>query len=292
MASATGIPDRNPAVEDGPGESQPLLGQPGDVLQKPDESVFHNLISGMYPSSPFPPPQTQQPDIPTNIYIYTVLNLFLPPFPSPSGTGWLAQGGAILLVALVWSSVFSNPPLIPLFSPHPLLQSAGVLAVTEAILILQPTWTASEKLVGARAHAVLNLCSFTFFLAGIAIIEANKFKQGPGSHFHSVHGYLGVATGVLLLLQYALGFLMWGVPGLFGGVDKARAVWKYHRMSGYLLLLLILATVISAVYTDFNVNVLDIKLWAVCVAIVLIVLGVYPRLHPRKFGFELGRQRD
>lgn len=52
MASATGILAHNPDVEDGPGESQPLLGQPGDVLQKPDESIFNNLVSGMYSFSP------------------------------------------------------------------------------------------------------------------------------------------------------------------------------------------------------------------------------------------------
>lgn len=182
--------------------------------------------------------------------------------------------------------------MIPLFSPHPLLQSAGVLALTEAILILQPTWTADEKKVGARLHAALNLLSFLLFGAGVLIIEANKIKQGPDSHFHSVHGYLGVATSFVLLAQYLIGFLMWGVPGVFGGIENAKKVWKYHRASGYLLYALIVATVISAVFTGFNVNVLDIKLWAVVVSVGLLVVGVYPRLHPRKFGFDIGRRRD
>lgn len=207
-----------------------------------------------------------------------------------TGTGWLAQAGAILLVALVFSSVFSNPPFIPLFSLHPLLQSAGVLALTEAILILQPTWTPQEKVLGARYHAALNLLSFLLFTAGVLLIEANKIKQGPSSHFHSVHGYLGVATSVVLAVQYVVGFAMWGVPGVFGGLENAKKVWKYHRMSGYLLYALILATVVSAVYTDFNVNVLDLKLWAVLVSVVLIVIGVYPRLHPRKLGLNIGRK--
>lgn len=126
---------------------------------------------------------------------------------------------------------------------------------------------------------------------GVLIIEANKIRQGPGSHFHSVHGYLGVITSFVLLVQYVFGFLMWGVPGVFGGIDNAKALWKYHRMSGYLLYLLVLATVISAVYTDFNVNVLNIQLWTVIVAVTLVVIGVYPRLHPRKFGFDIGRGR-
>lgn len=51
MASATGtterIPQTNGDNDNEAGESEPLLGRPGDVLQKPDESILHNLISGM-----------------------------------------------------------------------------------------------------------------------------------------------------------------------------------------------------------------------------------------------------
>lgn len=128
----------------------------------------------------------------------------------------------MVLIGVVWGSIFDHPPFIPLFSPHPLLQSVGVLFVVEAILILQPTWTAAEKTQGARAHATLNLLSFATFTAGVLIIETNKIKQGPDSHFHSTHGYLGVATSFVLLAQYFVGFLMWGVPGVFGGIDKAK----------------------------------------------------------------------
>lgn len=247
MASATGLPARPPTDSDTAltSESEPLLGRPGDVLQKPDESVLHNLYNG---------------------------------------TGWVAQAGAFLLLALVWSSVFLNK-LLPLFSPHPLLQSLGVFTLVQAILILQPTWTAAEKTIGARAHASLNLLSFLLFGAGIAIIETNKIKNN-GAHFHSVHGYLGVITGVVLLGQYVFGFLMWGVPGVFGGVNNAKALWKYHRISGYALFLLLLATVISAVDTDYNHNVLDIKLFAVLISLALIVIGVYPRIHKQKLGLD------
>lgn len=198
------------------------------------------------------------------------------------GTGWLAQGGAFLLVALIWAPVFLNP-LLPLFSPHPLLQSAGVFTLTQAILVLQPTWTASEKLWGARIHAALNLLSFLIFAAGVALIEANKIVN-HGVHFHSAHGYLGVVTAAVLLFQYVFGFLIWGVPGLWGGSDAAKSLWKYHRATGYLIYLLVLATVLSAIKTDYVVGVLKVKMWAVAVAVALIVLGVYPRIHKRKFG--------
>lgn len=204
--------------------------------------------------------------------------------PICSGTGWLAQAGVLVLLALVWSSVFLNP-LLPLFSPHPLLQSLGVFTLTQAVLVLQPTWTPEEKLLGARAHAFLNLLSFALFAAGVSMVEAHKIKNN-GPHFHSVHGCLGTTTAVVLLVQYAFGFLMWGVPGVFGGIDNAKALWRYHRMSGYLVFLLVMATVLSAVETDYNKTVLDLKMWAVAVAVALIIIGIYSRLHLRKFGFD------
>ena len=196
----------------------------------------------------------------------------------------LAQAGGILLVALVWAAVFTKP-LLPLFSPHPLLQSLGVFTVLQAILIVQPTSRPADKAAGAQAHALLNLLSFLLFTAGVAVIETNK-ERSHNAHFHSVHGCLGVATAVVLLVQYLFGFLIYGVPAVLGGLDRARALWKYHRYNGYVLFVLVLATVVSAVYTDYNKNVLDIQLWSVLVAVVLVVAGVFPRIQLAKLGIH------
>lgn len=45
MASATGIPQAHPDTIVSQ-ETAPLLGRPGDVTQKQDESIARNLISG------------------------------------------------------------------------------------------------------------------------------------------------------------------------------------------------------------------------------------------------------
>lgn len=45
MASATGIPQDHPATIVSR-EDEPLLGRPGDVTQKPDESIYRNLFTG------------------------------------------------------------------------------------------------------------------------------------------------------------------------------------------------------------------------------------------------------
>ncbi|CAK7267398.1 hypothetical protein SEPCBS119000_002526 [Sporothrix epigloea] len=230
------------------GESSPLLGEAGDVVQKPENSIFSNLY-----------------------------------------TGKLA--GVVLLVALVWVSVFQHPPLLPLFSPHPLLQSAGVFVVVQAILVLQPAVAPPNKIIGAHAHAVLQLLSFFILISGVAIIEANKIRS-HGAHFHSVHGYLGVLTTVVLVGQYVFGLLVWLAPAfIFGNapdrVDRAKALWKQHRWSGYAVVIpLLLATVVSAIDTGYNANVLKIQMWAMLVASVLVIVGVYPRIHIRKLGLQ------
>ncbi|KJR86989.1 cytochrome b561 [Sporothrix schenckii 1099-18] len=250
MASNSDQPAQEPLQANGDrvDESAPLLGQPGDVLQRPGQSIVSNLYTG---------------------------------------TAWLAQAGALLLVLLVWTGVFRHPPLLPLFSPHPLLQSVGVFVVVQAILVLQPTATPGDKTRGAHAHAALQLLSSLIFIGGVVVIETNKVRS-HGVHFHSAHGYLGVLTAVVLVSQYVFGFVVWLAPAfLFGSgpdrVDRAKALWKHHRRSGYAVVLpLLLVTVATATATDYNVNVLDIRLWAVLVAVGLVVVGVYPRIHIRK----------
>lgn len=231
-------------------ESSPLLGGPGDVVQRPGRSLVSNLYTG---------------------------------------TAWLAQVGVLLVVVAVWSAIFRHSPFLPLFSPHPLLQSLGVLVVVQAILVLQPTSPSSpdDKVRGARVHAVLQLLSFALFVAGTGLIEANKIRS-HGVHLHSAHGILGVVTTVVLVGQYLFGFLIWAVPvGAFGSVDRAKSLWKHHRWVGYVALLpLLLATVVTATSTAFNVNVLDIRPWAMLAASGLVFVGVYPRIHGRKLGLR------
>ncbi|KXJ97110.1 eukaryotic cytochrome b561-domain-containing protein [Microdochium bolleyi] len=198
------------------------------------------------------------------------------------GTGVIAEAGAILLVASVWAAVFLHQPLI-LFSVHPLAQSFGLLALVQSILIVQPTVTAEQKKVGQKLHAGLNLVALASFIVGVVSIEYNKISSG-GAHFKSTHAYIGIVASVWQILQYVVGFTMYGVPQLYGGEAKAKAIWKYHRMSGYGLLLLYMAAVASATQTDYNNNVLGLKLWAMIVIVLLIVVGIFPRIKKQKLG--------
>lgn len=76
-------------------------------------------------------------------------------------------------------------------------------------------------------------------------------------------------------------------PGLLGGVENAKRVYKWHRASGYAVLLLLFITVGAATFTAFNVNSLHIKLRSVVVSSVLVWVGIVPRIRLAKFGLRV-----
>lgn len=196
-----------------------------------------------------------------------------------TGTGVIAQLGVLVTVIPIWITVLRND--IILFSGHPLAQSLGVVAVVQSILVLQPTHTASQKRLGQLVHAGLHLFSLVALVAGTVVIEYNKISNGL-SHFRSPHAYIGVATLAVLALQYLVGFTMWATPALYGGESGARAVWKYHRWSGYFALVLLMASVVSSAKTDLMEKVQKLDFYLVLAGCALILMGVIPRIKKQK----------
>ncbi|KAH8670357.1 eukaryotic cytochrome b561-domain-containing protein [Tricladium varicosporioides] len=245
MASATGIPNGIPNLNEQNGEEEPLLGRAGDVAQQEGRALYHNLFMG---------------------------------------TAVIAQAGIILLTASVWANILLSD--LMLFSAHPLLNSAGLLFLTQSILILQPTHTATQKRQGTIAHALINNFAADALVAGLVVIEVNKFAHN-GIHFKSPHAILGLITYILLAIQAFVGATTYFTPRLYGSVDQAKSLYKYHRMSGYVVLTVMLATMCAATQTDFNKNVLDIKLWAILISSILVLVGVLPRIKKQKLGFTV-----
>lgn len=125
-------------------------------------------------------------------------------------------------------------------------------------------------------------------LAGLVVIEVNKFDHN-GTHFESPHAILGLTTYILVIIQAIVGITQFFLPSLYGSVDNAKSLYKYHRMSGYVILLMMLATVCAATQTDFNKTVLGMQLWAVIVASVIMILGLGARIKLFKFGWLAGQ---
>lgn len=290
MASATGIPDRG--VTD---EQEPLLGRPGDASQR-DEPIYNNLVIGR-----------RLPVLEDNRLAQKLTEVnrnrscssgrHLDPRRSSVGGSILASVDIVLCAsskclttgytAYLLSSYhfMSISTSSPLTSNLQLLNSAGVLLIAQGALILQPTHTASQKRVGTYIHAAFNDLGVSALIAGLIVIEVNKYKNGL-PHLESPHAILGIITYVLLILQALVGFTQYFVPQLYGGEDNAKKVWKYHRASGYVVFTLALATVAAATQTSYNKNVLDIKLWAVLVASVITLAGILPRIKKQKLGFN------
>jgi hypothetical protein len=195
----------------------------------------------------------------------------------------LAQAGIWLMVVVVWAAVFHSK--LELFSLHPLFNSAGMLFVTQAVLVLQPTHTAAQKRAGTLAHATLHALGVPLLLAGLVVIEVNKERHG-GAHFRHPHAALGVATYALLVLQSLFGALQYWGQRLLGGQERAQALYKYHRACGYLAVTVGLATVCAAADTDYNRTTLGIAGLAAALPSVLVFLGVVSRIKLQKLGFK------
>lgn len=162
--------------------------------------------------------------------------------------------------------------------------SAAVLLYTQGILVLQPTSTAKQKSQGTQVHFAINLVGTILLIAGLIVIEMNKASH-PETRFQHPHGVLGLMTFILLAIQALVGFAQYYMPNLvFGSVDNAKRIYKFHRMSGYIILLMMLVTVADATDTAFNKNVLHMQLWPIIVAAILILAGVIPRIKRRKLG--------
>ena len=163
--------------------------------------------------------------------------------------------------------------------------SAGVLLTTQAILLLQPTHTPSQKHRGALAHFSFLLPATLLFVAGFTIVELQKsLRHLP--HFSSPHSILGLTTYILILLQALLGVSQFFLPRLiFGSEQSGRKAYKYHRVLGYTVLAFQLGTIAAATETGYNKEVWRVRLWTVLLAAVLVVAGVGARVKMHKMVF-------
>ena len=156
--------------------------------------------------------------------------------------------------------------------------------MTQGILVLQPTHTAQQKREGTYVHAGINDLALAAGIAGLVVIEINKFDHN-GTHFESPHAILGLITYIFMALQAFVGITQYFVPQIYGGESNAKKLYKYHRTSGYVILVLALATICAATKTPFNTGVLHMQLWAVVVTSLITVLGVFARIKKHKLGF-------
>lgn len=152
-----------------------------------------------------------------------------------------------------------------------------------AIQSLQTTTAPSgsaAKHAAFRQHQIINLSlSFPILLLGVSSIIYNKHLH-HAPHFVSAHGKMGLAIVIWLFVQGLIGLVASQAAKKYG--DGAKRFYKYHRMSGYLLLPLVLVTAhLGGAYSDWMAG--HSKTWQRVVAfdigLALVAVGVVMRVR-------------
>ncbi|POY73472.1 hypothetical protein BMF94_3409 [Rhodotorula taiwanensis] len=169
-------------------------------------------------------------------------------------TGWAAQIGLVLATVVLWRVLWVHPA--GLFSYHPAMQSLAALGFLEGILLLQPIPSnAQQKRKGLQLHQAFQYASLVVIVGGAAVIIYNKAIHGA-KHFTTWHAKSGL-TLALIFLQITFGAAMVYTPlqnALFKSEARAKKVWKYHRLSGYLTLAFLTLTPMLALASDWVRN--------------------------------------
>ncbi|KAI8080937.1 eukaryotic cytochrome b561-domain-containing protein [Thamnidium elegans] len=150
-----------------------------------------------------------------------------------------------------------------------------LITATEGVSLLQPTSTPEEKKKGLKYHAIVQTTSYISAITGFTIIFCNKILQGK-PHFESLHGQLGLFVFIYHLIQLVFGITIAFVPRLFGSVQKAKSLWRFHRVFGYILLVLAWTTAqlgVRAHYMEMYLYSPHL-MWFHWMAVILVLGGV------------------
>ncbi|KIY65205.1 hypothetical protein CYLTODRAFT_424556 [Cylindrobasidium torrendii FP15055 ss-10] len=130
------------------------------------------------------------------------------------------------------------------FSWHPILHTLAFPVFVYGVLTLQPTSQPKSKEAGLVRHqAALFGVAVPAAILGTVAVFYNKYLHDK-HHFKSLHGQLGLLCTLWLVVQVLVGGAsVWGGGVAFGGGMKAKKVWRYHRISGYVLFLCLLCTI-------------------------------------------------
>ncbi|KAL0096629.1 eukaryotic cytochrome b561-domain-containing protein [Phycomyces blakesleeanus] len=197
--------------------------------------------------------------------------------------GYSTHLGIGLFTVLVLSVLIRLP--LSVFTIHPVFMTIFVVSISEGISLLQPTHTPEQKAQGLKKHAAIQTISYVAAIIGFTAIFYNKVISSK-PHFTSGHAQLGVFVFSFLFVQVLFGIIIAVLPRVYGDQSNAKSLWKYHRVSGYLLLVLIWTTVQLGVRADYMFNNLwsPQLIWLHWLVVVLVGYGVLRRIRFGKWG--------
>ncbi|KAK4685064.1 hypothetical protein P7C73_g5097, partial [Tremellales sp. Uapishka_1] len=212
--------------------------------------------------------------------------------------------GLVLFLPLTWYMVFSaDLNALGWFALHPPMQSLAItafilgipssflcipssLTLCSGITPLQPSTSSSDlrkKRLATHQTLLLGL-ALPALAVGTAGMWWNKHVHGA-KHFTTWHSWFGVACVVQALIG---GASVWFGGKLFGGESKARKVYKYHRLSGYLLITLALLTAhLGGAHSSWALgnSAQSVRVVAFWIGLPLVWIGLEARSRPSKMKF-------
>ncbi|WVQ68178.1 uncharacterized protein L199_006384 [Kwoniella botswanensis] len=188
--------------------------------------------------------------------------------------------GLTLVLSTSWYLVFSGSlKEMGWFAVHPPMQSLAITAFLLGITPLQPPPpNSTTKKNRFKTHQSVMLGFALPLLAiGSSAMIYNKYLHGA-KHFTTWHGKLGLISVIWVVAQASIGAAsVWGGGKAFGGEEKAKRVYKYHRLSGYLLITLMLFTIhLAGIHSDWanGRGYTNLRILAYYVGLPLIWLGI------------------
>ena len=167
---------------------------------------------------------------------------------------------------------------------HPLFQLLGFTIVVNTIKTLQPATSGHAKVRGFEKHRkLIGYLALPSFILGSSSMLYNKYLHSA-THFTSGHSKLGLLTGLVLVVQSLVGVLF-TIPSK----DKPllpKSLYKVHRLSGYFILLPLLALTIAIGFGHSTWSVLNapefVRLFLIDGSVIIIVFSLWSRIRLNK----------
>ncbi|KZV63022.1 hypothetical protein PENSPDRAFT_657660 [Peniophora sp. CONT] len=204
--------------------------------------------------------------------------------------GLAAVGAAALIFLTTAILIITNNPLaLSWFSFHAPFNVFALLLLVLAVTQLQPTANPRTKAAGLSRHWLGAAPALLLVVLGTAAMLTNKAVH-DAPHFTTWHGLFGIIVLGLLVAQAAFGASTVFFDGkVFGGAAKAKMWWKYHRLSGYIVLPLMLLTVhlggAWSVWVEMHTAYV-VRLIVYTIAPIAVACGLVARIRPSKMNFS------
>lgn len=133
-------------------------------------------------------------------------------------------------------------------------------------------------------HEGFQLLGSLSILIGASAIFYNKILHSA-PHFTSWHGLFGLISTCVILVQAFFGMLIGFETSrdYILGDSVGRKLWKFHRLSGYLLIFLMTITVLTVTKADWVIMVTTKwSIWVLTISPIVALIGLLSLANPSK----------